>query len=233
MTIRYLIVSLSLIGISCSGQEQSNQQVQIDTAKLFDPKPDAKDFGSPEMFKNCLLLNQRPYGLIIQGNQFQIKTDKELFNTVQNQKEQIIKSRFYVFVDSSIAFNKIITLIDYLKQSGFDNYRVINFDKYFKPSEPINVEKPGIAKPLTVDINDSSYFLLTILNKNFEVSILNKKKVLKNSVEVDTFIKDNISIIDPNKVLIRGNSNEHYNRFKSILAIFKKYNYYKFKILSY
>jgi biopolymer transport protein ExbD len=231
MTIRYFLLSLILFATSCSGQQNSNTQVQIDTAKLFDPKQEPVDYSSTDMFKNFVLLNQQPFELTIQGKQFQIKSDKELFNKIREDKAQVVKSKFYIVVDSSFAFRKIVDIVDNIKKSGVSNYKVINFDSYFKSSEPITIEQPTITTK-TVNANDSSYFSLTILNDSFEANFLNKKKVFKSSSEVDRFIQDNKTLINPNKILIIGNAKVSYEKMKPILEILKKYEYYKFQMVT-
>jgi biopolymer transport protein ExbD len=231
MTLRYFLLSFILFATSCSGQQNSSTQVQIDTAKLFDPKQEPVDYSSTDMFKNFVLLNQQPFALTIQGKQFQIKSDKELFNKIQEDKAQVVKSKFYIIVDSSFALSKIVDIIDNIKKSGVSNYKVINFDSYFKPSEPITIEQPTITTK-TVDANDSSYFSLTILNESFEADFLNKKQVFKSSSEVDRFIQDNKTLINPNKILIIGNAKVSYEKMKSILEILKKYEYYKFQMVT-
>jgi len=231
MTIRYFLLSLILFATSCSGQQNSNTQVQIDTAKLFDPKQEPVDYSSTDMFKNFVLLNQQPFALTIQGKQFQIKSDKELFNKIQEDKAQVVKSKFYIIVDSSFAFSKIVDIIDNMKNSGVTNYKVINFDSYFKPSEPITIEQTTITTK-TVDVNDSSYFSLTILNDSFVANFLNNKKVFKSSSEVDRFIQDNKTLINPNKILIIGGAKVSYEKMKPILEILKKYEYYKFQMVT-
>lgn len=231
MTVKYFLLSLIFFASSCSGQQNPNSQVQIDTAKLFDPKQEPVDYTSTEMFKNFVLLNQRPYAVSIQGKHFQVKSNDELFDTIQNEKAQVVKSKFYVIVDNSFAFKTIVDIIDKLKKLGIDNYKVINFDSYFKPAEPIEIEQPTIITK-TIDTNDSTYFSLTILNDNFEAKLLNKKEILKNSSEVDKFIEDNKSLIDPNKILVVGNSKVSYEKMKPILEILKKYQYYKFQMVT-
>jgi len=231
MTVKYFLLSLILFATSCSGQQNSNNQVQIDTAKLFDPKQDPVEYSSTDMFKNFVLLNQQPFALTIQGKQFQINSDKELFNKIREDKAQVAKSKFYIIIDSSFAFSKIVDIIDNIKKSGVSNYKVINFDSYFKPSEPITIEQPTITTK-TVDANDSSYFSITILNDSFETNFLTKKRVLKSSSEVDRFIQDNKTLINPNKILIIGNSKVSFEKMKPILEILKKYGYYKFQMVT-
>ena len=106
MTVKYFLLSLILFAASCSGQQNSNKQAQIDTAKLFDPKQEPVDYASTEMFKNFVLLIQQPFALTIQGKQFQIKSDKELFKKIEEDKAQVVKSKFYIIVDNSFAFDK-------------------------------------------------------------------------------------------------------------------------------
>ena len=225
------MLSLILFAASCSGQQSSNKQAQIDTVKLFDQKQEPVDYASTEMFKNFVLLIQQLFALTIQGKQFQIKSDKELFKKIQEQKAQVAKSKFYIIVDSSFAFDKIVDIIDNVKNSGISNYKVINFDSHFKPSEPITIEQPTITTE-TVEPNDSSYLSITILNDGFETNFYNKKQVLKSSLEVDKFVQVNKTLINSNKILVIGNSTDHYDKFKSLLGILKKHNYNKFKLVT-
>jgi hypothetical protein len=97
--------------------------------------------------------------------------------------------------------------------------------------QPVIVQQP-IVTTKTTKSDDSTYFSINIFNDRFEAKILNKKLVAKNYIQIDEFIKKNKSIIDPNKILIIGNSKAPYERFKSILEVFKKYNYYKFQLLT-
>ena len=231
MTVKYFLLILTLFAASCSGQQNSNKQAQIDTTKLFDPKQEPVDYASTEMFKNFVLLIQQPYALTIQEKQFQINSDEELFKIIQEQKAQVAKSKFYIIVDSSFAFNKIVDIIDNVKNAGISNYKVINFDSHFKPSDPITVEQPTITTKPAEPI-DSSYLSITISNDGFEISFLNKKEIIKSGAKVDKFIQDKKKLINPNKILIRGNSTDHHDKFKSIVDVLKKYNYYKFQLIT-
>lgn len=229
MTTRYFLITLILFAASCSGQQNSHKQAKIDTAKLFDPRLEPIDNASIEMFKNFVLLIKQPFELTIQGKHFQIKSEKEVFKTILEEKAQVAKSKFYIIVDSNFAFDKIVDIIGKVKISGINNYKIINFDSHFKPSEPVICEQPTIVTKM-VEGNDSSYLLITILNDGFETIFFNKKQVHKNSLEVDKFIQANKALINSNKILVVGNSTDQYEKFKPLLDILKKHKYYNFKL---
>jgi biopolymer transport protein ExbD len=226
---RNLLFGLLVFGTSCSAQQNPNQKIQIDTLKLFDPKPNPNEYGSTEMFKNFVLLNQKPYALTIQGKHLQATSDKELFGKLKTQKNQVVKSKFYVIVDSSFAYSKIIDIIDNLKKLEINDYKIINFDSYFKSPAPIVVQQSTIVTK-TIDTNDSTFFNIEIIETKYQVSFLNKKTDFANSKELDSFIDSNNNLIDRNKIFIIGSSNTRYERLKPVIEILKRHDFLKFQM---
>ncbi len=226
---RNLLFGLLVFGTSCSAQQNPNQKIQIDNLKLFDPKPNPIEYGSTEMFKNFVHLNQKPYALTIQGKHLQATSDKELFSKLKTQKNQVVKSKFYVIVDSSFAYSKIIDIIDNLKKLEINDYKIINFDSYFKSPGPIVVQQSTIVTK-TIDTNDSTFFNIEIIESKYQVSFLNKKTDFANSKEIDSFIDSNNNLIDRNKIFIIGSSNTRYERLKPVIEILKRHNFLKFQM---
>ena len=108
---------------------------KIDTSKLFDPKPNVSDYGNAAMFKNTLAMIQNKFQLTLGSKHLYFHHDREIFRAISIHKKEIAKARFFIFTDSSIAFKRIVKIIDILKQSNIHFYRVINYDSYFKPAE--------------------------------------------------------------------------------------------------
>ncbi len=122
---KYLNIFLLFIAIDSSAQKYNNHRNKIDTVALLDPFPEPKNCVS--LTKNGMYLNSTQ-GLFIQEKQFPMRTHKELFHHIQQNKNQITKSKFYVLVDSTIAFYRIINLVNYLNSVGVSNYKVVNKD---------------------------------------------------------------------------------------------------------
>jgi biopolymer transport protein ExbD len=231
LLMRYFLFVLTLFAKDSLGQQAKERQTKIDTIKLFDPKPDSTDFGFTEMFKNCVVLNQSSYGLVVQQKKYQINTEKELIAAIGNNKKEIVKSKLYVLVDSSISFNKIVSMIDVLKKSSIDNCKIENADEYFKQPAPIQVQEPTVTTQRT-DVTGSNYFAIDLVEEGYSVTFQNKKNILKDSVELDKFVTRNQSAIDKNKILITSSSNTPYAKFRPVLEILKKHDYVKFQMIT-
>ncbi len=231
MFMKYTLYVLILILTSCSGQN-ARQHLQIDTTKLFDPIPETSKYYSTDMFKNFVMMTQSPYSLMIQGNQIQINSNAELFKMIQIDKELVRKTKFYIIVDSSISFNNIVLVIDSIKKIGVDNYKVINYDSYFKTSSPIEFKQPTSNSKLAFDINDSSNFTITITENGYVTKILNKKEFLNSGEEIDNFIDKNKSIIDKHKIFVVSKVENPKNKMDCIVLILKKHNYTTFQIVN-
>ncbi|HAD13893.1 MAG TPA: hypothetical protein DCF33_15815, partial [Saprospirales bacterium] len=126
---------------------------------------------------------------------------------------------------------KTVSVLDLLQEQKIDNYRVINYKEYFQPPEPITIQTPRVTTITVPDI-DSSFFTIEILNNGFLLTLLNKKQTVKDSNEVDRFITANKSLINANKIKIVSNANVPYEKFKPVLDVFSKNEYYKYKLVT-
>jgi len=229
---RNLLFGLLFFMTSCYGQQNPNQPIQIDTVKLFDPKPQADNpFGDTSMFQHCLIIQPGFFGLALSGQQHKINNIAELKEFVKKNSSNISRQRFYIVCDSSTSFKKIVDVIDFVKSTKIDNYRVINIQSYFKPSEPIKIQTPTIVTK-TIDRNDSTYFNIEIAENDYQVSFLNKRTTFKTSKQLDQFVSENKGSIDKQKILITSTSKTQYERLKPVIEILKQNDFIKFQMVS-
>ena len=197
---------------------------------MFDPIPYPQE--APDaMFKNSIVLFQQNYNLVHNGTEQSFDKLNQVVSHIEKNAALIRQKKFYIIVDSNTKFDKTVTVIDVLKKNKINNYKVINYQAYFKPPEPITIQTPTITTSEATPI-DSTYLSITILENGYEVRLANKKTFLKTAKELDDFIKNNQTVIDSDKILIISNGNTPSEKFETIPAVFKKYGYFKFKLVN-
>lgn len=226
---RILFFAFILFATGCSGQT-AGKQTKIDTAKLFDPVPYPKE--APDaMFKNSIVLFQQNYNLVHNGTEQTFDKLEQALDHIEKNAALIRQKKFYLIIDSNTKFDKTVVVINVLKKNKIDNYKVINYQAYFKRPEPVTIQTPTTtiseAKPF-----DSTYFSITVLDNGYEAKLANKKTLLKTTKKLDDFIKNNQTVIDSDKILIVSNMDTPYEKFKPIPEVFKKYGYFKFKLVN-
>jgi hypothetical protein len=78
---------------------------------------------------------------------------------------------------------------------------------------------------------DSSCFSIFIASDHYQARIQNKITKVKTKSELDEFIRTNKTLIDPKKVYVIGNADIKYERFKPVIELIKKYEFYGFKMI--
>ena len=104
-------------------------------------------------------------------------------------------------------------------------------DLYFKSPPPIIAETPKSVSTKS-DLNDSTNFIITILDNSINVQLLKRNEALKNTDDLDKFIFTNIKRIDISKIYLKSNVSLSYDKFKGVKAVLKKYEFYKFRIVT-
>jgi biopolymer transport protein ExbD len=228
---RALFFFLILFSIGCSGQQTKEQSSKIDTLNLFDPKPEPNSGEDAFMFKNCIVLFYPGFTVIHEGTEYTIEDLIALSKHLRKNAALLRQRKFYVLIDSTTKFKKTLSVLDLLQEQKIGNYRVINYKKYFKPPEPITTQTPTVTTR-TIPDNDSTFLSIEVLNSGFQLTLLNKEQMAKGSDEVDKFISANKSLIDTNKIKIVSKVNVPYEKFKAILDVLRKHEYYKYKLIT-
>ena len=96
--------------------------------------------------------------------------------------------------------------------------------------EPLVIKIPKSVVTKVDNENDSTFLTITIFENRIETKIRDKSANLKNAKEVDDFIAKNKSLINPNKIIFSAPDNVPYDKFKSIIEVFKKYEYIGFQM---
>ena len=228
---RLLLFFCIIIWTSCSGQQTQVEQTQIDTIKLFDPRPDKIEvnFMPLDIYKNCIAIKQGFFVIVIDQIQNRFDTESELANYIKSHSDEI-KNKIYILYDSSINFKQIVTVLDLLKNNKVDNYRVIDMDTFF------NVPPPAIVQPPTsvstkMDENDSTNFIITILEKGIQVKHLKTITNFVTASGLDNFITKHKTEIDSTKIFVASTATTPYTSFKPIKEVLKKHKYFVFKIV--
>jgi biopolymer transport protein ExbD len=227
---RYLLPFLILLTTGCSGQKTKEQQTQIDTLKLFDLKPEPPSAQDVQMFKNCMILFYPNYTVIHSGTEHTFDNLDSLTNFLTINADAIRQNKFYLISDSSTKYSKIVSAIDVLTNTAIDNYKVINYQEYFAPPQPVTIQTP-VSTTSTYNENDSSYFVITILKNALEVKLFNQTTKLSTIRELDDFITKHKSGINSRKIMVISSSDLSYDKFKPIFEVLKKHDYYKYNLV--
>lgn len=219
---KYFLPFLILSITSCFGQQCTDQQSKIDTARLFNPDPQTDEIGASEVniFKRNIVLTKPDYYIIFNEKEHKLETLGKVKEFIKANGEQIQKNKFYIITDSSTSFKKTISVINILAESNITNYKVINYQQYFSPGEPVVVQSHGPVETFT-KISDSAYFSIAILENEIIVKLKGKESRLKNTDNLDQFIVANKQ--DIKEIVIRMYKNTPYSKFETIIEVLKKH----------
>lgn len=231
MLIKFFLVAILFLTTSCNGQSEKGNSSKIDTALLLNPKPVADELVNKEMFSNCLFLFRKPFAVIIQEQEFESPEYKEVIAKIKSEAELISKQRFYVWIDSSIRFNVILETVNYLKSAQIENYRVINYQEFFTPPEPVKIETP--VEVTNTESEDSTYLVIDILSSGCRIKFMNEIRELSNVNSLDEYITKNKGRIKKDKILVKADKNTAQSVFRPYLEFLKKHEYWSFKLMSY
>lgn len=228
---RYIFLFLTILATGCSGQNTNDKINKIDTAKLFNPNnhPDHSGANEVNMFKRSIVLTQPDFYAILNDKEYKFETLIKLNDFVKTNKIEIQKDLFYVLTDSNTAFKKIVSTIDALTENQITDYKVINVQQYFTPPEPGSIQTPTSVAS-TLDENDSTYFSITILDKGIDVKLFGQETKLKTTNDLDTFVTAHKQ--DIKKIIIITKREIPDNKFKPVLEILKKHEFYKFNLVT-
>jgi len=199
--------------------------------KLFNPKSEPEFAEDRQMLKNCIVLFYPNYTVMHNETENTFIDLNDLSTHLHKNASLLTQRKFYVIIDSNTKFEKIVSVLNLLQKNKIDNYKVINYQEYFKPPEPVTYEAPTETVPVTKAF-DSSYLSVIILEDSIELLLFDKKQIGKCHMEVDKFITDNKVLIDSNKIVIRADAKIPYKKLKLVLDVLKKHEYYKFKMIS-
>ena len=229
---RILLFFCIIVWTSCSGQQTKVEQNQIDTVKLFDPKPDKIEvnFMPLDIYKNCVAIKKGFFVIVINEIQNRFDTESELTNYIKTHSEEISKRKIYVLYDSSINLKQIVTVLDLLKHNKVDNYRVINMDTFFKIPPSVTVQPPTSVSN-KINENDSTNFIITIFKKGIRVMHLKTNTNFVNASGLDNFITKHKTEIDSTKIFVTSTPTTSFTSFKPVKEVLKKHKYFIFKII--
>lgn len=221
-----------LLAIGCSGQNTNKEQVRIDTAKLFNPNPQPGDRGAEEMniFKRNIFLTQPNYYIIFNDVEHELKTIDKVSDYIKLNKAQIQKGKFYIIVDSSTAFKKVVSVINLLVENQITNYKVINIQSYFTPPEPVTIQEPTSVTTREYNDNDSTLFQIEILKTGLNLKLLGLETNLTDTTGLDKFI--NLHKSDIKEILLIYAPEFPKERFLAVLEIMKRHDYKKFRLIT-
>lgn len=227
---RHLFLFFLLYATVCSGQQNKEQGMLRDTLKLLDPKHESHSAEDIQMFKNCLVLFHPNYTVVHNDTEHLFLRLDSLAQFLKVNADSIKKNKFYLITDSTTSYSKIISAIDVLMDIKIDDYKIVNYQEYFAPPEPVTIQKPA-STTQTINETDSSQFTITILKNALEVKLFNQVTRLKNTKELDDFITNNKENINSNNILIIASSDLLYEKFMPVIEVLKRHEYYKFNLL--
>jgi biopolymer transport protein ExbD len=200
---------------------------------LTHPKPDSvdKNLELEDVYKNCIAFKSDKNIVVSNEKQNFLAKGKEFEDYITNHKDELKERTFYILYDSNIKYSEIVDLLDQFQKLKIVKYKILDMDLYFKSPPPVIVESPKVV-PTKADLNDSSNFIITILDKTISVKLLNKDENLKNAQELDKFIFRNIKKIDVSKIFLKSYASLPYEKYKPVTTVLKKYKFYKFRMIT-
>ena len=215
----------------CSGQQTTDKQTKIDTAKLFNPHrhPDNAGARDMNMFKRAIAVVEGGYAIILNEKESDFKTLVEAETFIRSNKEEIKKDLFYVLMVSTTDFKTTLSVINILTKNQITNYKVINVQEYFTPPEPVTIQEPAPIETIT-KVNDSTYFSIEIFDKGIDVKLKGKESKLKNTGDLDLFVAAHKP--DIKEILITITKELPDSKFKAVLEVLKKHEFSKFSLVT-
>ena len=230
---RILILLSFFVWTSCIGQHIKNDKPHIDSLNLMEPRPELVDenLKIEEVYKNCIAFKLDMNIVVLNQKQNFLNKGKDFEDFILNHANDLKKDTFFILYDSSIKYKEIIDLLDIFKTLKVKNYKILDMDLYFKSPPPIIVESPKSVS-IKSDLNDSTNFIITISDNLITVQLLKKIETLKSTADLDKFIFKNIKKIDVSKIYLKSNASLPYEKFKGVKTVLKKYEFYKFRIVT-
>lgn len=125
----YIFNLIFLILIGCNNQSNKVQPI-IDTAKLFDPNPQTNNEGTTgtDFYSRNIVLTQPDYSINFNEQVHKFSNLFRVAEFIKFNKEEIMQSKFYLIADSNTSFEKILSILDILKENKITDYRVITYN---------------------------------------------------------------------------------------------------------
>jgi biopolymer transport protein ExbD len=232
LTLRITILISLFIWTSCNGQQGKTDQTSVENFKLTPPNPELidKDLTLSEVYKNCVAFKLDKNVVVLNEQQNFLNKGKDFEDFILNHSEELKKRKIFILDDSSIKYSEIINLLDLFQTLKIEKFKIIDMDLYFKSPPPIIVDTPKSVSS-KLDLNDSTNFIITIVDNSINIQLLKRTEHFKSPEELDKFIKTNINKIDISKIYLKSIASLPYGKFKNVIAILKKYEFYNFKII--
>lgn len=199
---------------------------------MIQPKPEAIDenLTISKVYKNCIAFKLDKNVVILNEQQNFLNKGKDFENFIVNHSKDLKKRQIFVLSASNIKYSEIIDLLDLFQRLKVEKFKIIDMDLYFKTRPPIIEDAPKSVLN-KVDKNDSTNFVITIIDNSINVQFLKVTGYFKAPEELDKFIQTNINKIDTSKIYLKSIASLPYNKFKNVVAILKKYKFDNFKIM--
>ena len=137
---RYFFLGALFFAASCSEQskqQNTNENLQIDTTKLFDPKPQEDNVvENASILNHCLMLDGDSIAIVSNEQKHKLNNIKELREFLQVNLTSIGKQKFYIIYANSTSVKTVIDIIGIVKAAKIDNYKVVKLQSLFKLNEP-------------------------------------------------------------------------------------------------
>ena len=99
-----------------------------------------------------------------------------------------------------------------------------------KSPDAIKVDTPRSVS-VKIDPEDSTYLRIYLDSINFKISLLNDSLLTGDIRNITNLISINKERINRDKIIVAGQPNVNYARFKVLYGILKKYELYRFKLV--
>lgn len=226
-----ILISL-FIWTSCNGQQRKTNETSVENFKLTPPNPELidKDLTLSEVYKNYIAFKLDKNVVVLNEQQNFLNKGKDFEDFMLNHSKELKKRKLFILYDSSIKYSEIINLLDLFQTLKIENFKIIDMDLYFKSPPPFIVDSPKYISS-KLNLNDSTNFVITIVDNSIDIQLLKRNEHFKSQEELDKFIKTNLNKIDISKIYLKSIASLPYDKFKNVIAILKKYEFYNFKII--
>jgi biopolymer transport protein ExbD len=215
---KLLLILITIAFLTSYGQ-QSKVRKEPD---LVMPLETGNDKPTAEDYRHSVELRKERAILSLNGKK-QLVLYKSLGSAFKKNKANIRSKIFSIITLAETPYKIVVDVLDLLVINDVRRYKILRV-----------AERPNDQPTLKTEIvtADSSFLRIKIGEQSYRVEHLNKTSELKDSIALSQYLLNNMSKIDPEKILLEGPANLPYASFRPLLDALRKNGLYKFKMVT-